>query len=253
MKPNKGFISALAGLLLLLLPLVSLADENSVLSKIAEANALYEKRQYQEAAGLYRDLIDQGIENGYLHYNLGNTYFRLGQLGPAILNYVKANRLIPRDESLRANLAYAIQKTPDQLNPPSTGVLSALFFWIEDFNQAEHLNALRIVNVLFWSALCVWFVRRTGFWDTARKTLMALFLISILSTGVKLYVHSQPTTGVILAKEIDVKSAKGTRNVTLFQLHEGAIVSILKKEDGWYRIELEDGKKGWAQKEFIGV
>lgn len=249
----KRFVSGFVGLFLLLLPLISSADENTLLSKVTEANAFYEKRQYQEAAGIYRALIDQGLENGYLYYNLGNTYFRLGMLGPAILNFVKASRFIPRDESLRANLAYAIQKTPDQLNPPSPGVLGTLFFWIGDFNTVEHLNALRVVNVLFWSALCIWFVRRTGFWDTTRKILMALFLIFILSTGVKLYVDSQVTTGVLLAKEIDVKSAKGAGNVTLFQLHEGAIVSILQTKDGWYEIEIEDGKRGWAQKEFIGI
>ena len=63
----------------------------------------------------------------------------------------------------------------------------------------------------------------------------------------------ESTPGVVLAEEIAVKSAQGENNVTLFQLHEGAVVSIIDRKNGWVQIELNDGKKGWAQENFIGV
>ena len=64
---------------------------------------------------------------------------------------------------------------------------------------------------------------------------------------------SESTTGVILAKKIELKSGQGEDNVTLFQLHEGTVVSIIDRENDWVQIELNDGKKGWAQERFIGV
>ena len=50
---------------------------------------------------------ESGLESGELHYNLGNAWFRLGELGPAILHYERARRSMPRDDDLAANLALA--------------------------------------------------------------------------------------------------------------------------------------------------
>jgi len=233
--------------------LPSSVSGDDVQMQIALANDYYARNQYKEAANIYQELIDRGKTNGYLYYNLGNTYLRLGKTGPSILNYIRAKRFLPRDESLDANLRYAILKTQDQLEPPTTSGLSSLFFWVNNFTKTEQLVFLGIINLLFWVALGVWVVRKTQFWNLTRKTMMAFLFISVLSVGVKMVLDSQTTTGVILAKSIDVKSARGTNNVTLFQLHEGSVVSIIDRKIDWYQIELNDGKKGWAQKDFIGI
>ncbi len=224
-----------------------------MLSKVALANDYYVKTQYNEAAQIYQQLVDGGSENGYLYYNLGNAYLRLGKTGPAILNYVRAKRFLPRDESLDANLRHAILKTEDQLEPPSPSGAGALFFWTENFTQTEHLVFLGIINLVFWSVLAVWHVRRSGFWNMARNSMLALLFISALSAGVKIGLESGNQPGVILAPKIDVKSDMGAGNVTLFQLYEGSVVSVIKKEKDWFQIQLNDGKKGWAQKSFIGT
>ena len=231
----------------------SSASGDDVQSQIVMANDYYENGQYKGAANIYQELIDRGQENGYLYYNLGNTYLRLGKTGPAILNYIRAKRLLPRDESLDANLRYAILKTQDQLEPPTSRGLSSLFFWVNNFTKTEQLLFLEITNLIFWVVLGIWMVRKTEFWNLTRKTMMAFLFIAVLSVCVKIVLESQTTTGVILAKTIEVKSASGTDNVTLFQLHEGSVVSIINRENDWYQIELNDGKKGWAQKDFIGI
>ena len=82
---------------------------------------------------------------------------------------------------------------------------------------------------------------------------MTFLFISVLSVGAKIVLESKSTTGVILAKTIEVKSAMGADNVTLFQLHEGSVVSVIDSENNWYQIELNDGKKGWAKKDSIGT
>jgi len=229
------------------------AGGEDALSKIALANDYYTGSQYKEAAKIYQELIDRGNRNGYLFYNLGNTWLRLGKTGPSILNYIRAKKFLPRDESLDANLRVAILKTQDQLEPPSTSGLSSFFFWVNIFTKTEQLVFLEIINLVFWLALGVWMVRRTGFWNLARKTMTAFLFISVLSVGVKIVLESETTTGVILVKTIEVKSARSAENVTLFQLHEGSVVSIIDSENEWYQIELNDGKKGWVKKEFIGA
>ncbi len=70
------------------------------MGEVARANDLYSMNKYQEAADTYESIRIKGLNNGYLYYNLGNTYIRLGKTGPAILNYIRAYNFIPRDENL---------------------------------------------------------------------------------------------------------------------------------------------------------
>ncbi|MEX1326087.1 MAG: tetratricopeptide repeat protein, partial [Desulfobacterales bacterium] len=65
-----------------------------------EANRAYKNDQFQEAVDGYLKLTENGIENGHLYYNLGNAYYRLGDLGKAILFFERARLLLPRDDDL---------------------------------------------------------------------------------------------------------------------------------------------------------
>jgi tetratricopeptide (TPR) repeat protein len=254
MKTFKTIISCLLLVLIVLITaLPCAAQDDATLTQIAQANSQYAKGQYKEAADLYQDLVDRGIDNGYLYYNLANAYLRLGKTGPSILNYIRAKKLLPRDESLAANLKYAIQRTEDQLEPQATTGWSTLFFWTRNFNQNEHLKFLLTVNLLFWLALGIWTVRRTEFWSLTRKTFMAILIVAVLSFGVKIGTDTEFLPAVVMAQQIEIKSAQGVNNVTLFQLHEGAVVTIIARKNDWVQIELNDGKKGWTQEKYIGV
>ena len=186
-----------------------------------------------------------------IFYNLGNSYLRLDKFGPSILNFIRAKQFLPRDESLDANMRIAILKTEDQLEPPSANDSGVLFFWVNNFTLNEQLIFFGITNLIFWLVLGIWMIRKTAFLNLIRKAMMILLFISILSVGVKITLESEVTIGVILAKNIEVKSARGANNVTLFQLHEGSVVSIIDSQNDWYQIQLNDGKKGWAQKDSI--
>jgi len=88
--------------------------------------------------------------------------------------------------------------------------------------------------------------------DIVRKTMLAILVLAVVSTMVKWRLDSSHNFGVILANKIDVKSGMDNNLVTLFQLHEGAVVAIEKEDADWYKIKLKDGKSGWAKKDAIG-
>ncbi|MCH8157231.1 MAG: hypothetical protein IID18_05675 [Nitrospinae bacterium] len=240
------------------------AQNDNTLSKIARANELYHEKNYQSAAESYEALIAAGLENGYLYYNLGNSYMRLGQTGRGILNYLHAKTLLPRDENLDANLRYAVQQTVDQIEPPVRlgsparlgsplgGFVSGVLFWMESLNRVEHLQFLVAFNVIFWVVLIGWLFYRNPAWDITRKTAMGFLLLAMVSAGAKYYFAGEQSIGVVLANEVDIKSDKGAQNVTLFQLHAGAIVSVGAEEGGWVRVSLGTDKTGWAPKETVG-
>lgn len=229
----------------------SLAGDFS--GEVAIANDLYANNKFQQAADSYESLIKKGLNNGYLHYNLGNTYIRLGKTGPAILNYIRAQKLLPRDENLKANLNFAIQQTRDKIPPPSLTGLSTFFFWVNDLTLSENISLAMMINLIFWLLLTAWTYFRSDFLRMARNSLLAMLLLTFVSLGVKLHLESNSKTGVVLAKTVAVKSGIDMSNITLFELHEGALVTITDERRNWFEVRLDPKQKGWVPKESLGV
>src|SRR5207248_7338026 len=76
-------------------------------TQFARANEEFGKKQFQEAIRDYEGVVKAGQWSAPLFYNLGNAYFRAGDLGRAILNYERALALEPRHPEATANLALA--------------------------------------------------------------------------------------------------------------------------------------------------
>ena len=74
-------------------------------------NEAYREGDFEKAIAHYEQLITDGVRNGRVHYNLGNAYFKNEQLGPALLNYYRAEKLMPGDDDIRQNIEMA-NETP---------------------------------------------------------------------------------------------------------------------------------------------
>ncbi len=223
------------------------------IKEIIHANDLYEQKLYKEASQAYESLIHSGVNNGYLHYNLGNTYIRMGKSGLAILNYIHALKWIPRDENLQANLKFAIQQTQDKIEPPAPGTLGSIFFWVNDLNLGELVYLSMGINLVFWVTLALWMVFRSPTLQLARNALLCILLLSFLSIGVKLKNESSLKLGVVLVKRVEVKSGHVEDAVTLFQLNEGALVTVTDKHEDWIEVRLNNRRKGWVSRGSIGT
>jgi len=247
---QKLFISAII-FWLHLLALPSLAENNNTLSQIALANDLALKSKYREALSIYSKLIKANHENAYVYYNMANIYYRLGEIGKSILFYSRAKRLAPRDQNIAANFRYVVSKTEDKIFGAPTPFLNNILVWLDDFEFWELVKGLILINILFWVSLTlnIWF--KTELVNNFKKGTAVLLIAMIASVGAKLYSQENYLTGIAMAEQIEIKSGQGNSNVTLFQLHKGAIVRILGEENGWYKIQLSDQKSGWAPKETI--
>ena len=228
----------------------SLPTEGSeYLQEIVRPNDLYAEKHYAQSAEAYESLIHKGIRNGYLHYNLANAYIRMGKIGPAILNYVHARKWIPRDENLEANLKFAIQQSQDKIELPAPGTLSTLFFWSNDLNLNELIYLAIGLNFVFWISLSLW-LYFPGL-KIVRNALLCLLLVSFISIGVKRESGFKPA--VVLTKRVEVKSGRAEDAVTLFQLHEGALLTVTDEHENWLEVRLNDEQKGWVPKNSIGT
>lgn len=217
------------------------------------ANGAYEEGRYGRAVELYASLIEDGIENGRLHYNLGNAYLRNGQLGPAIASYRRALRLQPRNADARANLAFARQSARDAIAAPEPGpVVRTFFFWHVGLSRSEAVRLGAVTNLLFWLVLLLALVRPSA--ELLRGVAAALLVVTLALFGSALARSLAPgQVAVVVPQEVDVYSGTDSEAVLRFKLHAGTELRLREEREGWVRVELPDGEQGWMERAFVEI
>jgi len=217
-----------------------------------QANQAYKERSFKKAADYYEEITAAGIVNGQIFYNLGNAYLKSGKVGKAILNYQKAQMLIPRDEDLKKNYQYARGLTRDSI--ACRELLSALknfCFWYSSLSINELVALFLIANFILWGMLTVMIFFRREILTIAVYVLIFLTMVFGVSSGVKIYNYKFNHKGIVVVQEIKVRSGNSIHDTVLFKLHEGTEFSWLQESGGWVKIRLCDQKKGWVQKEVV--
>lgn len=215
-------------------------------------NELYEEGQFEQAVEAYRSVLGAGVESATLHYNLGNAYFKAGDLGRAILSWERA---LDRDRGLadaRSNLELARTLTVDDVEPlPTFWLVSAWRWWVDLLPRAVLLGAVALGWLLLWGGVAGRILargesmRRAG--TVAVLTGAAMVVVLGVNVAVREFGVGQVSRGVILADAVPVRSAPTEDdNLTLFEIHEGTVVRIDQRTDSWAEVVLEDGKVGWV-------
>ena len=125
------------------------AQESSATDLMARANERYERGEYAEAAQQYEALIDRGYSDAALYFNLGNAYLENGDLGRAILNYLRARELSPRDPDIRDNLDLARGMTADGIAAERGPLIESLSYFGHRWGTPDELGT---VAILLWAA-----------------------------------------------------------------------------------------------------
>ncbi|MBN2060914.1 MAG: hypothetical protein JW882_10935 [Deltaproteobacteria bacterium] len=238
------FLSIILASFLFLPAPVSPAQGNEGEENFFHANRLYKDGLFKSAAEGYEALLEEGQISGHVYFNLGNAYFRLGELGRAILNYERARLLIPRDADLNFNLNYARDQGIDSIEEEQD-FLRAAFFWIRSYNLKELFYGFAIINILFFAILIIRLFNKSEWSYYASIIFLIFWLISGVSFGLKYYWISTDERSVIIEKEADILAGPDEKDTVLFRLHEGTIVYIDRAEDTWRLVSLPDGKRGW--------
>lgn len=205
---------------------------------------------FATATRKYQALIDSGVHNGRLYYNLGNAELQQGRLGPAILNYRRAAQLTPGDRRLMSSLKFARSLCRSQI--PERGgneFLRTLFFLHYELSMRTRLLASLAAYVAFWLvALVGLFVKRfrTGRWAALLAVIWVSFGASVL---IQWQFADRRPAGVIMADDVIARKGNGLNYEQKFKepLHEGVEFVVLETRGDWWHIELPDGKTGWVQ------
>jgi tetratricopeptide (TPR) repeat protein len=231
--------------------------ERDPVTSFFEANALYKAGRYQEAAVRYQGLVTAGFESGALHYNLGNAFFRAGELGRAVLSYERARRLLPRDPDVRANLRFAHRQTGANAAAAPASPPLWLRLTVPLAFRATAGELALATSVAYAAAMLLLTLRLfLPAWRQAlgRAAVAAGVLVVFAGTacGVRLVEEHLRTAAVIVrAGDVPVRFEPSDTGTVHFTLPEGALVRVLAERDSWHQVARTDGRRGWIEADAV--
>ncbi|MDH3216702.1 MAG: tetratricopeptide repeat protein [Candidatus Krumholzibacteria bacterium] len=235
------------------------------------ANASYETGDYEAAITQYRRLVDRGIVDADLFYNLGNAYYKSNDLGNSVLFYLRSLRLLPRSSDAKDNLALVRSQLRDkQFVRDQNRIVRGVVWLHNNLNTTEMMTfasasyvvfcLLTIALIFRGSALMARIYRKVSIVSPGRliglsftqDLLLAMGVVATLlvTSGISVYskleLAREFAEAVVIDNEIPVFSSP-TNDATLqFKIHEGTVVRIRDERRDWIKIELPGKMSGWV-------
>ena len=209
---------------------------------------------YRRSAAGFEALTAAGLRNAAIEYNLGNTYFRLDQLGRAVVHYHRALRLDPADKKLLANLAYARRQVEPLIRPTGQERLwQRLLFWHYRASPATRFWVATLLSALGWLLLILrlrWHVR----------SLLAAGVIAVvlgLAAGTSVVWQATDEAkcpyAVIVGDDCTLRLGRGEGyDPALKQpLGPGVELRILQQRGDWIEVSLPNDQTGWLPESVV--
>ena len=246
----------------IILALLALMTINVVLASeiIPKADSAYTKGDYNTALSLYSKAVTTAGSSAELYYNLGNAYYRNGNIPQAIIYYERALRIDPSFSRARENLDFVNDRIIDKSGEyGSFFSRTATSVALSRTSDTWAYWALGLF-IVFIAALVLYFfadriiIRKIGFFGG-----IILILCSVFCIIEALYARSlalRTDEAIITAKSVILSTsprAPLSRNEEAMLLHEGTKLyiqdSIKVKNDTtstiWYDVMVDNDHRAW--------
>lgn len=220
------------------------------------ANKLYEQSRFADAAAAYGKLLESNPHSETLHFNLGNAWFKAGQMGRAIAAYREAERLAPREPGVRFNLQFVRKKVSGGESARGSLVhrtLSAL--------TVKEWTLLAGVAFWSWFGLLAWREARPGSRGSVSGYTATVGVVTVALIGCAVAAAAQwsQVDAVVSVPEAIVRSGPLEEAKVLHQLRDGVELTLLDKKDvmsgeqkqTWIQVRDAAGRAGWLKSDQV--
>lgn len=208
------------------------------------------EHEYADAAGKFQLLVDSGIHNDQLFFNLGNARLQSGDPARAIAAYRSALRLDPANPDYQENL-HAAQQQLDRVEPQRESA----------FDSVRRVNdlVLRFVSpwvvkgafltawAAFWGILALRLANIRYRWKSAATVTLLIAAITGGSYAMRVWAHTRDNTAVLVNNNLVLRKGDGEEFPVERELNEraGEVVQVLDHRGTWTHIRLDNGTTGW--------
>ncbi len=227
---------------------------------IQKADSAYLADDYALATTLYLDAEKESGSSSALLYNIGNSYYRSGEIGKAILYYKRALKLDPTNSDARQNLQFVMTKTVDKQDDNRTFVRKvADNIMFSNTPDGWAIMALVMFAVFLGAAAMYVFSGSV----VIRKICFFGGLIVLVLDGCVLYmaqktasIVSDRSTAVVISPNVQLSTVPRVpkdKSEQAFQLHEGAVVDVVDSvklssdtvSPLWLEVKVDNVHRAW--------
>ncbi len=216
-----------------------------------QANALYHSKNYDSAAKLYTQLVQNGYCSDDLYYNMGNAFYKAQKIGWAIWSYRKSMQIARRPNTLDN---YLLAKK--QIKQPLIEQDEIFFVrWWRSLYTLFTVNVWSIIALLgFILFLGVYFfetIKKKRYPKFLRITCLTIFLTAMLFMFVRYHNDVQHYEAVLIDTGLFVSSNDQEKE----KIPEGSEVRIIDKNPNgkvdMLLVQLSDLRQGYLPKKVV--
>ena len=218
----------------------------------SQANEAYADANYKEATRLYKKLLQEDWQSSELHFNLANTYYKVGEVAPSIYHYEMALLLSPGNKTYKNNLKFAEQKRIDEVKSPEKSKfdlrIESLLNWFSVSQWAKISIGFAIFSLICFAVFL--YLKKVFF----KRLFFTLFVLcslfcfmSFYLANKQVYLSEAYVYGIIFAEETSIFTEPNQNTNILFKLHEGTKVKVEDDFRNFTKIRLSNNVTGWIE------
>jgi tetratricopeptide (TPR) repeat protein len=205
----------------------------------ADGIAAYNAGNFPKARGFFA-AAEKNAVSASLEYDFGNACYQTSDFGAAILHYLRALALNPRDPDARQNLALARQVLNITIKEPG---------YFEKISSCFSLNGwILLLTLAGWAAIYLAVLPRLFRWRGAVPVLGCVLAgVIALVAGVGLWgAQEHVHDGVILHADTALKLTPTANSEPVGLVQAGEVGQTLEAHNGFYHVRLTNGELGWV-------
>jgi len=212
--------------------------------------------RFQDALQAFEQVEASGWQSAGLYYNMGLAHYRMDALGQSIRFLERASALNDEDPRIQHSLGIARARQVDSFSTLPDP------FW-----RTTHQFTARVIPVgpafllgaLLWLGFFGLLIHASMMGDQGDWHRRARQVCGI--AGGLLLVHALGTSAfppyderaVILEQAVQLREQADPDAESVMQIHEGLVVETGPTAQGWVRVQIPNGTRGWVPAESIGT
>ena len=252
------------------LPIISLfiSFTSYAQSLVEKANTEYIADKFANALELYLQAANEEGVSSDLYYNIGNTYYRMGELGKSVLYFERALMLDPQNTDAKTNLEFVNSKIQTKISQEKSFVSQT----IDDFVGSLSTNTwatiatisflLLLTGILLYVFSSVILLRKIGFFGGGIMLLTTIIaLLCAFSMKSKVEAHNKAiitTHSVTLSTVPRMPKDKNEEAFILTAGNKVTIVDSVETKNGeekvkWYDVKADDTHRAWLKADNLEI